>query len=73
MAMLSNAADSSNQGAVQGFAGSSSAVASIAGLIVGGLLYGVLGVGVFVLAAMLTAGVVVVSFGLPRAISEARV
>ena len=73
MAMLSNAADSSNQGAVQGFAGSSSAVASIAGLIVGGLLYGVLGAGVFVLAAILTAGVVVVSFGLPRAISEARV
>jgi MFS family permease len=66
LALLSKTADSSVQGAVQGFAGSSSAVASIAGLIVGGLLYGVLNAGVFLLASALTAGVVVLSFALPR-------
>ncbi len=65
LAILSKTADSSIQGAVQGFAGSSSAVASIAGLIVGGLLYGVLNAGVFILASALTVGVVVLSFALP--------
>ena len=66
LAILSKVADSSVQGAVQGFAGSSSAVASIIGLIVGGLLYGVLDASVFVLASILTAGVVILSFALPR-------
>lgn len=52
LAMLAGAAGEQNQGAVQGFASSSSAVASIAGLLVGGLLYGLLIERVFVVAAV---------------------
>lgn len=51
---LSNASPRETQGVVQGFAGSAGAVASIIGLIVGGLLYGGLGAGVFLLAAIIT-------------------
>ena len=43
---------------MQGFASSSGAVASIVGLLVGGLLYGVLGTGVFFLAFAITMVVV---------------
>ncbi len=57
LAILSKASDASMQGAVQGFAGSSSAVASIVGLLAGGMLYGFVGVLVFWLAAAITAGV----------------
>ena len=67
LAILSKAADSSVQGAVQGFAGSSAAVASILGLVVGGFLYGFLEAQVFVLAAVLTGAVLLLSFALPRA------
>lgn len=52
MAMLANAAGNQNQGAVQGAGGSIGAVASIVGLIAGGLLYNWLGAWVFVLAAL---------------------
>ena len=52
MAMLSNAAGDQHQGAVQGMGGSIGAVASIIGLIAGGLLYNWLGAWVFVLAAI---------------------
>jgi MFS family permease len=41
------------QGAVQGYAGSAGAVASILGLIVGGVLYGFLEQRVFLLAALI--------------------
>ena len=58
MALLSLATDREEQGAVQGFASSSGAVASIVGLLVGGLLYGVLGTGVFFLAFAITMVVV---------------
>ncbi|MEM9317092.1 MAG: MFS transporter [Pseudomonadota bacterium] len=51
MAMLSNAAGNKHQGAVQGAGGSIGAIASIFGLIAGGLLYDALGAWVFVLAA----------------------
>ena len=54
MAIISMSTGSEAQGAVQGLASSSGAVASIAGLLVGGLLYGVLGASVFVLAAVIT-------------------
>ena len=54
MAIISVSTDQEVQGAVQGFASSSGAVASIAGLLVGGLLYGVLGSSVFVLSAVIT-------------------
>ena len=62
LALLSRAADGSAQGAVQGFAGSAGAVASIAGLLVGGLLYGLLGANVFLLSAFITAVVFGMSF-----------
>ena len=53
MAMLSSAAGDQHQGAVQGTSGSIGAVASIVGLVAGGLLYNWLGAWVFVLAAVL--------------------
>jgi MFS family permease len=65
LSILSGAADKSVQGAVQGFAGSAGAIASIAGLIIGGALFGVLGSGVFLLPAVLVALTVVLSFRLP--------
>jgi DHA1 family tetracycline resistance protein-like MFS transporter len=64
MAMLSNAAGDMHQGAVQGAAGSIGAIASIVGLIAGGLLYNWLGAWVFVLAALVILPVSIVS---PRA------
>ena len=47
LSLLSRAAGSSFQGAIQGVAGSLGAVASIAGLVLGGLLFATLGSGVF--------------------------
>jgi len=64
MAMLSNAAGDMHQGAVQGAAGSIGAIASIVGLIAGGLLYNWLGAWVFVLAALVILPVSIVT---PRA------
>ena len=65
MALLSMATDREDQGAVQGFASSSGAVASIVGLLVGGLLYGVLGTGVFFLAFAITMIVVLLAISIP--------
>jgi MFS family permease len=65
MALLSLATDREEQGAVQGFASSGGAVASIVGLLVGGLLYGVLGTGVFFLSFAITTVVVLLSIWLP--------
>jgi len=67
LAILSKAADPTIQGAVQGFAGSSAAVASIAGLLLGGLLYGIVGTGVFVIAAFLTTSAALLASALPQA------
>ena len=53
MSMLSKVADDRYQGAVQGLGGSVGAVASIVGLVVGGLLYDWLGAWVFVLAGLM--------------------
>jgi len=53
MAMLSSAAGDRHQGAVQGTSGSIGAIASIVGLIAGGLLYNWMGAWVFVFAAIL--------------------
>ena len=55
MSLLSKAAGERAQGAVQGVAGSSGAIASVLGLILGGLLYGGIGGDVF-----LASGAVVV-------------
>ena len=61
MAMLSNAAGDTHQGAVQGAGGSIGAFASIVGLIAGGLLYNWLGAWVFVLAALVILPVSIVT------------
>lgn len=53
MAILSSAAGDRHQGAVQGISGSVGAVASIVGLIAGGLVYEAIGAGVFIAAAAL--------------------
>ena len=53
MALLSIAAGDEHQGAAQGTSGSVSAMASILGLIAGGLLYESMGVLVFILAAVI--------------------
>jgi DHA1 family tetracycline resistance protein-like MFS transporter len=52
-AILSRTTDPSAQGAVQGFASSTGAIASIAGLLLGGLLYHALGSRVFLISAIL--------------------
>ena len=64
MAALSRVAGDTYQGAVQGFASSVGAIASIAGLIFGGFLYNWVGVGVFaVSAATILVVAVVACFG----------
>ena len=52
VSLLSKAAGERYQGAIQGVAGSLGAAASILGLILGGLLYGVLEGSVFLLSAV---------------------
>ena len=54
LSVLSKAAGQTHQGAVQGFASSSGSIASIIGLVVGGLLYGTLGSRVFLISAATT-------------------
>ena len=61
MAMLSIVAGDEHQGAVQGAGGSVGAVASIIGLIAGGLLYNWLGAWVFVLSAAVFLPVVAIT------------
>ena len=65
LSLLSKAAGPSAQGAAQGIAGSASAVASIAGLVVGGVFYGLLGETVFVLAGLIVGAAWMASWGLP--------
>ncbi len=68
LAILSGTADRSVQGAVQGFAGSAGAVASIAGLLLGGAVYQWFGSGVFLISAALIAA----CFGLSLRIAPQR-
>lgn len=63
MALLANAGGDQHQGAVQGAGGSIGALASIVGLIVGGMLYNWLGAWVFVLAGLI---VLPISMLVPR-------
>jgi MFS transporter, DHA1 family, tetracycline resistance protein len=51
MSLLSKAAGKKFQGSVQGFAGSMGSLASIAGLIIGGVLYETLGAATFLISA----------------------
>ena len=70
LSLLSKAAGPWAQGAIQGIAGSLSAVASIVGLVAGGMCYGVLREGVFVLAAVIVGVAWMVSWGLPRTLTR---
>jgi MFS family permease len=67
LSLLSKAAGTEAQGAVQGFAGSASAVASILGLVVGGVFYGALGSTVFVMSALVVGAAWGLSWLLPIA------
>lgn len=66
LAALSKTTDRRTQGAVQGFASSATAVASIVGLLAGGVLYAALGSHVFLLSAAFTAVVLVLAFRMSR-------
>ena len=66
LAILSMTTDKSLQGAVQGFASSAGAVASIAGLVLGGALYQAAANRVFLISAVLVAITSVLSLRLPR-------
>jgi DHA1 family tetracycline resistance protein-like MFS transporter len=66
LSVLAKAADRTVQGTVQGLAGSVAAVASIIGLLAGGVLYGFLGPHVFVISAVLTLLTFVLAFAIPR-------
>lgn len=63
LSVLSKTAGEQVQGAVQGFAGSAGAVASIAGLLVGGLLFEVMGAKTFLLSAGVIFAVFLLAIG----------
>ncbi len=65
--ILSMSTDRSRQGAVQGLASSAGAVASIVGMLLGGLLHGWVGAGVFALSAVVTFLTVLLATGIPGA------
>jgi putative effector of murein hydrolase LrgA (UPF0299 family) len=52
------------QGTIQGYSGSLGSAASIIGLLTGGILYAQLGSGVFVLSAVVTGAIFLMSFRL---------
>ena len=62
MSALSKAAGDRFQGAVQGYAGSGGAIASIIGLVVGGVLYGFLENTIFIISAIIISLTVLMSF-----------
>jgi len=64
VSMLSKAAGERHQGAVQGLASSFGAVASILGLLAGGILYARLEAGIFLVSAATILGVFILALGL---------
>ena len=64
LSILSKAAGDKYQGAVQGYASSAGSLASIIGLIAGGVLYGLIGVQTFLLSGILILLIFVLSFRL---------
>jgi MFS family permease len=66
MAILSKRAGTVHQGAVQGIAGSFGGVASIIGLIAGGVLYNLTGAATFLISAAIIFSVFVMSFQLVK-------
>lgn len=73
LAVLSKATDRRSQGAVQGFAGSTNAVASILGLLAGGLVYRHLGAGVFLVSTAIVVLVFLLGLGIRSAASSSSV
>lgn len=71
LALLSRAAGKDAQGAVQGLAGSAGALASIAGLLIGGVLFGLLGTAAFLLAGVVTLLVFFVAVGIRPDVAHA--
>jgi DHA1 family tetracycline resistance protein-like MFS transporter len=70
LSVLAKAADGNLQGTVQGLAGSVAALASIIGLVAGGLLYDSLGSYVFVISATLTLLTFVLAFAIPATVRK---
>ena len=68
MSMLSKVAGDQYQGAIQGLTGSVGAVASIAGLIAGGLLYNWLGAWLFVIATAIVLPVSIITLSLRNSV-----
>jgi MFS family permease len=66
MSILSKRAGTVHQGAVQGIAGSFGGVASIIGLIAGGVLYNLTGAATFLISAAIIFSVFVMSFQLVK-------
>ncbi len=64
LSLLSKAAGKTYQGSVQGFASSLGSLASIIGLIAGGMLYSKIGAGTFLIAAFTIYAVFILSFRL---------
>ena len=66
VAILAKVAGHDNQGAVQGVAGSFGAIASILGMIAGGVLFGFVGVRIFLLSAAILLVVFLLSLRMGR-------
>ena len=66
VSMVSKVAPDRFQGAVQGMAGSAGSLASIAGLVLGGITYTALGVGTFLICAGIAYGAFFLALRLPR-------
>jgi MFS family permease len=71
VSMVSKVAPDRFQGAVQGVAGSVGSLASIVGLVLGGVTFSAYGVGTFLLSAGIAYGAFVMAWRLPRIAAEA--
>jgi MFS family permease len=71
VSMVSKVAPDRFQGAVQGVAGSVGSLASIVGLVLGGVTFSAYGVGTFLLSAGIASGAFVMAWRLPRIAAEA--
>ena len=63
LAVLSKIAGTTNQGAIQGYASSAGSLASIIGLLSGGIIYGIIGIKTFWIAAILMLVIFLLLFG----------
>jgi len=65
LSILSKVAGDKHQGAVQGYASSAGSLASIFGMILGGMLYGFVGSNIFIISGGIMATMTILSFKLP--------